>query len=61
MVEQDLGLRYWGRQRVTRRRVLTGAVAGGATLGAIALVGCNSGSDNGNGGGGRTPSFHRPP
>jgi peptide/nickel transport system substrate-binding protein len=53
MVERDLGLRYWGRQRVTRRRVLTGAVSGSAALGAIALVGCNSGGDS-NGGGGST-------
>ena len=30
MGEQDL--RYWGRQRVTRRRVLSGAVAGSAAL-----------------------------
>ena len=42
MSEQDLGLRYWGRQRVTRRRVLSGAVASGAALGAVALVGCKS-------------------
>jgi ABC-type transport system substrate-binding protein len=51
MAEQDLGLRYWGRQRVTRRRMMAGTVAGGAALGAIALVGCKSDSKNGNGGG----------
>jgi peptide/nickel transport system substrate-binding protein len=48
----ELDLRYWGRQRVTRRRVLSGAVASGAALGAIALVGCSDdGNGNGNGGG----------
>jgi peptide/nickel transport system substrate-binding protein len=51
MAEQDLGLRYWGRQRVTRRRMMAGAVSGGAALGAIALVGCSSDSNGGNGGG----------
>jgi peptide/nickel transport system substrate-binding protein len=47
----DLDLRYWGRQRVTRRRVLAGAVSGGAALGAIALVGCSSGKKSGTNGG----------
>jgi peptide/nickel transport system substrate-binding protein len=42
MGQDDSGLRYWGRQRVTRRSVLAGTVAGGATIGAIALVGCSS-------------------
>lgn len=51
MAEQDLGLRYWGRQRVTRRRMMAGTVAGGAALGAIALVGCSSDSKS-NGGSG---------
>ncbi len=56
MSNDGLDLRYWGRQRVTRRRVLSGAVAGGATLGAIALVGCSSDSDDGgNGNGGSDP------
>lgn len=54
MAEQDLGLRYWGRQRVTRRRMMAGTVAGGAALGAIALVGCKSDSKNGGNGGGNT-------
>ena len=42
MTEKGQDLRYWGRQRVTRRRVLSGAVAGGAALGAVALIGCSS-------------------
>ena len=49
MTEKDRDLRYWGRQRVTRRRVLSGTVAGGAALGAIALVGCSSKEKNPNG------------
>lgn len=52
--EQDLGLRYWGRQRVTRRRVLSGTVAGTAALGAFALIGCSSGDGDGGGTGGGT-------
>ena len=52
MGQQDLGLRYWGRQRVTRRRVLSGAVAGGAALGAVALVGCKSDKKTNGGGDG---------
>ncbi|MBI5287452.1 MAG: ABC transporter substrate-binding protein [Chloroflexi bacterium] len=52
MGEQDLGLRYWGRQRVTRRRALSGAVAGTAALGAIALVGCKSDKKTNGGGNG---------
>ncbi len=43
MAEQDLGLRYWRAQRVSRRKVLAGAAVGGATVGAIALVGCGGG------------------
>ncbi|MEX2245773.1 MAG: ABC transporter substrate-binding protein [Dehalococcoidia bacterium] len=50
MRDNRLGLRYWTGQRVTRRRVLGGAVAGGAAVAAIGLVGCSSGSKSGNGG-----------
>lgn len=42
MSDRDLDLRYWGRQRVTRRTLLSGTAAGGVALGAIALVGCSS-------------------
>jgi peptide/nickel transport system substrate-binding protein len=52
MSARDLGLRYWGRQRVTRRRLLSGAVAGGAALGAVALVGCTKDTTTNGGGGG---------
>ncbi len=58
MGDQDLGLRYWGRQRVTRRRVLASSVAGTAALGAFALVGCksdNKGNGDGAGGSSSTP------
>lgn len=44
MAENDLGLRYWQSQRVSRRKVLAGAALGGATVGAIAIVGCGGGS-----------------
>lgn len=42
MGDREIDLRYWGRQRVTRRNMLAGTAAGGAALGAIALVGCSS-------------------
>ena len=35
MGDQDLGLRYWGRQRVTRRRVLSGRLPAARALGAL--------------------------
>lgn len=40
MSENDLGLRYWQSQRVSRRRVLAGAAVGGVAVSAIAIVGC---------------------
>jgi ABC-type transport system substrate-binding protein len=46
MGDRELDLRYWGRQRVTRRTMLAGTAAGGAALGAIALVGCSSSKKN---------------
>ena len=47
MANDDLGLRYWQSQRVSRRKVIAGAAVGGATVGAIAIVGCGGGSKNG--------------
>jgi len=41
MSERDLGLRYWTRQRLTRRRMIGGTVAGGAGLAALAAFGCS--------------------
>ncbi len=56
MAEQDLGLRYWQAQRVSRRKVLAGAAVGGATVGAIAIVGCGGSSKKSSGTpGGSTP------
>ncbi len=40
MPENELGLRYWQSQRMSRRKVLAGAAVGGAAVGAIAIVGC---------------------
>ncbi len=44
MADNDLGLRYWQSQRLTRRRLLGGAVVGGAAVAAIGLVGCKKDS-----------------
>ena len=46
MSESDSGLRYWQSKRVSRRKVLAGAAAGSAAVGAIALVGCSSSKKN---------------
>lgn len=54
MGDNEAGLRYWNR-RITRRRVLGTAAAGGAAAVAITLVGC-SGDSNGNGNGTNTPT-----
>src|SRR6185503_10879614 len=44
---------YWSRRLISRRTALRGAVAGGAALGALSLVGCGGGSsDKGGGEGG---------
>jgi peptide/nickel transport system substrate-binding protein len=42
MGDNGLDLRYWRSQQVTRRRLLGGAVVGGATVAAIGIVGCSS-------------------
>jgi peptide/nickel transport system substrate-binding protein len=50
-------------RRITRRRALSSAVAGGAALGAWSLVGCSGGGDDNGGGGGdgeETPSIEQP-
>jgi peptide/nickel transport system substrate-binding protein len=53
MSERDLGLRYWTRGRMSRRRMIGAAAAGSAGLAAIAAFGCSSDNkDNGNGGNG---------
>ncbi len=44
MPDNDLGLRYWTRARVSRRRLLGGAAAGSAALAAVGIVGCSGGS-----------------
>ncbi len=49
MGDNDLGLRYWQNQRLSRRRLLGGVAVGGATVAAIGLVGCSSSSKNNNG------------
>ena len=42
MGDNELGLRYWQSQRLTRRRLLGGVAVGGAAVAAIGLVGCSS-------------------
>jgi peptide/nickel transport system substrate-binding protein len=42
MGDNELGLRYWQSQRLTRRRLLGTAAAGAAGVAAISLVGCKS-------------------
>ena len=44
MGDKDLDLRYWQSRKVTRRKVLAGAAVGGASLGAMAIVGCGGSS-----------------
>ncbi len=55
MAENDLGLRYWQAQRVSRRKVLAGAAVGGAAIGSIAIVGCGGGSKKTSTAGSPTP------
>ena len=43
MGDNELGLRYWTAQRLSRRRLLGGAVVGGAALAAMGVVGCKTG------------------
>ncbi len=50
MADDTLGLRYWTSQRISRRKALGSAAAGGVALAAVGLVGCKS--DGGGGGGG---------
>ncbi|HWS46276.1 MAG TPA: ABC transporter substrate-binding protein, partial [Acidimicrobiia bacterium] len=40
MGENELGLRYWPSQRVSRRRLLGGVAVAGATVAAMGVVGC---------------------
>ena len=47
MGENELGLRYWQSQRLSRRRLLGGAAVGAAGVAAIGLVGCSSSSKKG--------------
>jgi hypothetical protein len=47
--------RQYAARRISRRRALSGAAAGGAGLGAWALVGCSGGGDDNGGGGSSTP------
>ena len=47
MANDNLGLRYWQSQRVSRRKVIAGAAVGGAAVGAIAIVGCGGGKKTG--------------
>jgi peptide/nickel transport system substrate-binding protein/glutathione transport system substrate-binding protein len=42
MGDNGLDLRYWQSRHVTRRRLLGGAVVGGAAVAAIGIVGCSS-------------------
>ncbi|HXK34347.1 MAG TPA: ABC transporter substrate-binding protein [Dehalococcoidia bacterium] len=56
MGDNELGLRYWQRKRLSRRRVLAGAATGAAALGAISLVGCGDSGNGTTGGRTRTPS-----
>lgn len=53
------GSSFWDRYtkaRISRRRALQAAAVGGASVGAIALVGCSSDNNNNNNNGGQTPS-----
>ena len=43
MGENELGLRYWPSQRVSRRRLLGGVAVAGAAVAAVGIVGCASG------------------
>jgi len=52
MGESELGLRYWTKRRITRRRALAGAAAGAGGLAALAAFGCDGGGGDGNGGNG---------
>jgi len=54
MGDNELGLRYWTKQRLSRRRLLRGAAAGGAALAAIGIVGCGKKSSS-TGNAGKTP------
>jgi ABC-type transport system substrate-binding protein len=47
---QDGFWKQYTARRITRRRALSAAVAGGAAIGAWSLVGCSSGGDDDNGG-----------
>src|SRR5256885_16213336 len=51
--DNDLGLRYWQNQRLSRRRLLGGVAVGGAAVAAIGLGGCSSSKNNNNGGSGK--------
>jgi len=43
MDDNELGLRYWTAQRLSRRRLLGGVAVGGAAVAAMGVVGCSGG------------------
>ncbi len=49
MGENELGLRYWPSQRVTRRRFVGGVTVAGAAVAAMGVVGCSTGKKTSNG------------
>ena len=59
MGDNDLGLRYWQNQRLSRRRLLGGVAVGGAAVAAIGLVGCSSSKKSNGGSGGATSGATR--
>ncbi|HEX5479815.1 MAG TPA: ABC transporter substrate-binding protein [Dehalococcoidia bacterium] len=46
MADNELGLRYWLNDRISRRRMLGGVAVGGAAVAAAGLVGCSGKTSN---------------